>query len=30
MNADHKTIKRWDVLQEIGHPKKAAHANRMF
>jgi predicted SnoaL-like aldol condensation-catalyzing enzyme len=28
--ADGKAIEHWDVLQEIGDPKKAAHANGMF
>src|SRR5229473_3345610 len=30
MNSDGKAIEHWDVLQEIGDPKKAAHANGMF
>lgn len=30
MNADGKAIEHWDVLQEIGDPNKAAHANGMF
>ena len=30
MDADGKAIEHWDVLQEIGDPKNAAHANRMF
>jgi hypothetical protein len=30
MNADGKATKRWDVLQEIGDPKKAAHAMACF
>jgi predicted SnoaL-like aldol condensation-catalyzing enzyme len=30
MNADGKAIERWDVLREIGHPKKTAHADGMF
>ena len=30
MDADGKAIEHWDVLQEIGDPKKAAHANGMF
>jgi hypothetical protein len=30
MNADGKAIEHWDVLQEIGHPKKTARANGMF
>jgi hypothetical protein len=29
MDAGGKAIKRWDVLQEIGDPKKAAHTNGM-
>ncbi len=29
-NADGKAMERWDVLQEIGGPKKAAHANGIF
>ncbi len=30
MSADGKAIEHWVVLQEIGDPKKAAHANGMF
>src|SRR5258708_30879390 len=30
MNADGKATEHWDVLQEIGDPKNAAHANGMF
>jgi predicted SnoaL-like aldol condensation-catalyzing enzyme len=30
MDADGKAIEHWDVLQEIGDPKSAAHANGMF
>ena len=30
MNADGRAIEHWDVLQEIGDPKKAAHGNGMF
>ena len=30
MNAEGKAIEHWDVLQEVGDPKKAAHANGMF
>jgi len=30
MNAEGKAIEHWDVLQEIGDPKNAAHANGMF
>ena len=30
MDADGKAIEHWDVLQEIGDPKKAAHANSVF
>ena len=30
MNSEGKAIEHWDVLQEIGDPKKAAHANGMF
>jgi hypothetical protein len=30
MNADGEAIERWDALQEIGDPNKAAHANGMF
>ena len=30
MNSDGKAIEHWDVLQEVGDPKKAAHANGMF
>jgi hypothetical protein len=30
MNADGKAIEWWGVLQEIGDPKKATHANGMF
>jgi predicted SnoaL-like aldol condensation-catalyzing enzyme len=30
MDADGKAIEHWDVLQEFGDPKKAAHANGMF
>jgi hypothetical protein len=30
MTADGKAIEHWDLLQEIGGPKKAAHANSMF
>jgi len=30
MNADSRAIEHWDVLQEIGDPKKAAHGNGMF
>lgn len=30
MDADGKAIEHWDVLQEVGDPKKAAHANGMF
>lgn len=30
MDADGKAIEHWDVLQEIGEPKNAAHANGMF
>jgi hypothetical protein len=29
-NADGKAIERWDLLQEISDPKKAAHAKGMF
>jgi hypothetical protein len=29
MNADGKSIESWDVLQENGNPKKAAHASGM-
>ena len=30
MNSEGKAIEHWDVLQEIGDPKNAAHANGMF
>ena len=30
MNADGKAIERWDAMQEMGDPKKAARANGMF
>jgi predicted SnoaL-like aldol condensation-catalyzing enzyme len=30
MDADGRAVEHWDVLQEIGDPKKAAHANGMF
>ncbi len=30
MGTDGKAIEHWDVLQEIGDPKNAAHANGMF
>ncbi len=30
MDTDGKAIEHWDVLQEVGDPKKAAHANGMF
>lgn len=30
MNSEGKAIEHWDVLQEIGDPEKAAHANGMF
>jgi predicted SnoaL-like aldol condensation-catalyzing enzyme len=30
MDANGKAIEHWDVLQEIGNPKSAAHANGMF
>jgi predicted SnoaL-like aldol condensation-catalyzing enzyme len=30
MDADGKAIEHWDVLQPIGDPKNAAHANGMF
>jgi hypothetical protein len=30
MIADGKAIELWDLLQEIGDQKKAAHAKRMF
>jgi len=30
MDSDGKAIEHWDVLQEIGDPKSAAHANGMF
>lgn len=30
MNADGKAVEHWDVLQEVGDPKNAAHANGMF
>lgn len=30
MDADGKAIEHWDVLQEIGDPRNAAHANGMF
>ena len=30
MDADGKAIEHWDVLQEIGDPQNAAHANGMF
>jgi predicted SnoaL-like aldol condensation-catalyzing enzyme len=30
MNSDGKAIEHWDVLQEVGDPKKAVHANGMF
>lgn len=30
MDADGKALEHWDVLQEIGDPKNAAHANGMF
>jgi hypothetical protein len=30
MKADGKAIGHWDVLQEIGDPNKAAHANGRF
>jgi len=29
-NADGKAMERWDVLQEIGDPKKAVHAHGIF
>jgi len=29
-NADGKAMERWDLLQEISDPKKAAHAKGMF
>lgn len=30
MNADSKAIEHWDVLQEVGDPQSAAHANGVF
>ena len=30
MNAEGKATEHWDVLQEVGDPKNAAHANGMF
>jgi predicted SnoaL-like aldol condensation-catalyzing enzyme len=30
MNSEGKAIEHWDVLQEVGDPKKAAQANGMF
>jgi predicted SnoaL-like aldol condensation-catalyzing enzyme len=30
MNSDGKAVEHWDVLQEVGDPKKAAHTNGMF
>lgn len=30
MNTEGKAMEHWDVLQEIGDPKKAVHANGMF
>ena len=30
LNAERKAIEHWDVLQEIGNPEKALHANGMF
>jgi hypothetical protein len=30
MNADGEAIERWDALQEIGDPNKAAHAMACF
>jgi predicted SnoaL-like aldol condensation-catalyzing enzyme len=30
MDADGRAIEHWDVLQEIGDPKSAAHADGMF
>jgi predicted SnoaL-like aldol condensation-catalyzing enzyme len=30
MNAEGRAIEHWDVLQEIGDPKAAVHANGMF
>jgi predicted SnoaL-like aldol condensation-catalyzing enzyme len=30
MNAERKVTEHWDVLQEVGDPKNAAHANGMF
>jgi hypothetical protein len=30
MNTDGKAMERWDLLQEIGDPKKAAHAKGTF
>jgi predicted SnoaL-like aldol condensation-catalyzing enzyme len=30
MNAEGKAVEHWDVLQEIGDPENAAHANGMF
>ena len=30
MNADGKAVEHWDVLQEVGDPRKAVHANGMF
>lgn len=30
MNADGRAVEHWDVLQEVGDPKNAAHANGMF
>ena len=30
IDADGKATEHWDVLQEIGDPKNAAHANGMF
>ena len=30
MNAEGRAVEHWDVLQEIGDPKNAAHANGMF
>ena len=30
MNENGKAIEHWDVLQEVGDPKEATHANGMF
>ena len=30
MDAEGKAVEHWDVLQEVGDPQKAAHANGMF